>query len=136
MDLVTHNQVLIAALPAKIWPYILDPNTWKTGAQLRPSAGCTSGAAARFTAAMAEEPQNILFSAENVELLTERRRTLRLNALDGTLVGFVTWRLTPLNDATLLEYDVYCQISTPGADDQRRFAAELIGLKELVEVRP
>ena len=34
LSLVTHNAVVIAAKPERIWPYIVDPDAWKAGARL------------------------------------------------------------------------------------------------------
>lgn len=39
IDLVTHNQVQVEAAPARVWLFILDPNSWKAGSKLRHVAG-------------------------------------------------------------------------------------------------
>jgi hypothetical protein len=149
MDLVTHNGVLIVAAPAKIWPYIVDPNAWKTGATLLSMGGKPGGIGERFSAVATADPEKVLFIVENVEIVTERRRTIRLEDTDGTLIGFAAWQLISRNDSTLVQYDVYCQLTSnlmepswngPLAAEAehreasyRRFAEELDSLKKLVE---
>jgi len=154
LDLVTHNETLIAATPAKIWPFIVEPGAWKTGPSLIASNGDPAHLGEKFKAVMPDAPEKVLFYAQNVEIDAPRRRTLRLNALDGALIGFAIWELTPQHGSTLVAYRVYSQIALPasaaGAEatadasaaqtnyfnsSYRRFTAELAALKLLVESR-
>jgi len=154
LDLVTHNETLIAATPAKIWPFIVDPGAWKTGPKLIPCNGDPAHPGEKFKAVMPNAPDKVLFYAQNVEIDAPRRRAIRLNALDGALIGFAIWELNPQNGSTLVSYRVYSQIALPadaagGAtvenasaaqtnyfnSNYRRFAAELAALKLLVERR-
>ena len=87
LSLVTHNAVVIAAPPERIWPSIVEPDAWKAGAQLVP----VEGAEHRFRAVMPDEPDIALFHVTNVEFDAPHRRTIRLNALDGALIGHASW---------------------------------------------
>ena len=51
-DLVTHNSVLIQADAEKIWPLIVDPSSWKAGAQLI----ALDAAGMKFKAVMPDAP--------------------------------------------------------------------------------
>ncbi len=154
IDLVTHNVVQIRATPAQIWPHIVHSNDWKAGADLISIGGKPGGRGEQFKAVLAEEPDIILFHVENVEMILERRRTIRLNAQDGQLIGYASWEIIPQGDVTLVEYHVYSQLvlrPEPGASltaealeaaeadnhwsNHRRFAAELETLKRHVEDR-
>lgn len=140
LSLVTHNDITIAAPAERIWPHIVEPDAWKAGAQLVP----VEGAEHRFLAVMRGDPDTPLFAVTNVEFAPPARRTIRLNALDGALIGFATWELTPTEDGTRVAYHVYSQQEVPpGApaidreayveDNRQRFQAELTSLKVLVE---
>ena len=140
LSLVTHNAVTIAAPAERIWLYIVEPDAWKAGAQLVP----VEGAEDRFQAVMPNDPDTPLYHVRNVELDPPVRRTIRLNALDGALIGFATWELTPANGGTRVAYHVYSQQEAPPGfpaidreayleDNRRRFQEELNSLKALVE---
>ncbi len=147
-DLVTHNGVVIKATPARIWPHIIDLNSWKKGAKVVPLSGDPGKLGTRFKA-VAGNPETVAFNIENVEIASAQRRVIRLNGTDGTLIGFAIWQLTPQGGSTLVTYDVYCwsKIATEGTTpaqvtaakkeytdaNYKRFAEELEGLKKLVE---
>lgn len=143
LSLVTHNAVIIAAPAERIWPHIVEPDAWKAGAQLVP----VEGAEHRFQAVMPNDPDTPLFHVTNVEFDPPARRTIRLNALDGVLIGFATWELTPANGGTRVAYHVYSQQEAPPGspaidreayveDNRTRFQDELNALKALVEPPP
>ena len=140
LSLVTHNAVTIAAPPERIWPFIVDPGDWKAGAQLVPMEDGEH----RFKAVMPDDPNTALFHVTNVEFNAPARRTIRLNALDGALIGFASWELTPANGGTRVAYHVYSQQEAPPGGpaidrdayvqaNRTRFQEELIRLKQLVE---
>ena len=140
VSLVTHNAVTIAAPAERIWPHIVEPDAWKAGAQLVP----VEGAEHRFQAVMPDAPDTPLFHVTNVEFDPPARRTIRLNALDGSLIGFATWELTATDGGTRVAYHVYSQQEAPAGapaidreayveDNRQRFQDELDALKALVE---
>lgn len=139
-DLVTHNSVLIQAPAGEIWPHIIKPDAWKQGAQLKP----VDDTAMTFHAVMPDQPDTPLYFVVNVELEQEARRTMRLSSLDGALMGYATWVLKPVDDATLVTYDVYSftPVLPEGVDEaqyvasnKRRFQTELEALKKLLEAK-
>ncbi len=140
LSLVTHNAVVIAAAPEGIWPHIVDPDAWKAGARLMPM----DGAEHRFKAVMPDDPDTALFHVTNVEFDAPRRRTMRLNALDGALIGHASWELTPIEGGTRVAYHVYSQQTLPPDQppidreaylqaNRARFQEELNALRKLVE---
>ena len=137
-DLVTHNSVLIQAPAEKIWPHIVDPNEWKAGAHLLPA----DEKGQVFKAVMPDRPDQALFTVVNVESVENQRRTIRLSALDGALMGYATWHLEDVNDATLVTYDVYSYFAelpegvTEAAwvkESEERYQAELEALRRMVQ---
>jgi carbon monoxide dehydrogenase subunit G len=109
IDFLTHSKVRISATPAKIWPRIVDMEGWRTNQTLVPIRGEPDQAGARFHAVATEAPDTPLFEVENAEMVPERRRTIRLEGLDGHFIGFATWELTPVGAETVVAYDVYCR---------------------------
>ena len=140
LSLVTHNAVVIAAAPERIWPHIVVPDAWKAGARLVP----VEGAEHRFKAVLPDDPETALFHVTNVEFDAPRRRTMRLNALDSTLIGHASWELTPIDGGTRVAYHVYSQQTAPPGQppidreayvqaNRARFQEELNALRKLVE---
>jgi hypothetical protein len=107
IDFLTHSKVHIAAGAAAIWPHIVDLGGWRRGQILVPLGDVKGLVGDRFHAAAPEAPDVALYHVENAELVPEQRRTIRLDALDGTFMGFATWELTPAGDGTVVAYDVY-----------------------------
>lgn len=142
LDFITHNQVEIDAPPAAVWPHILKMEEWKKGNRLEPVEPGSNRLGSRFNSMMGE---TLAYTVENAEFVPERVRTLRLNELDGTLIGYATLRLTPRGQSTVVQYDVYCLMATPPevkeaadwtkylAENSKRFDEELLALKALSE---
>ena len=144
LKLVTHNAVAIKAEAGDIWPHILDPNHWKAGAELLPVEGKDH----LFKAVMPDYPETVAYFVENVELEVEHRRTIRLVQADGSLLGYASWELTPLDEGVMVEYHVYSEMPAPPQfspeelkevqtaythENASRFQSELETLKKLVE---
>lgn len=146
MDLVTHNAVLIHAPSDQIWPYIVDPNKWKAGVKM------VAMGDGLFKAVMPDDPDIAVFYIKNVELVPERRRTIRMLSTQNELLGFASWELTSQDSSTLVEYHVYTtsfmpaesvksmtaeQLASTKAEyhqsNFQRFGAELETLKSLLE---
>lgn len=149
IDFLTHNVVRIAAPESFVWPYVLDSNSWKAGAKMFSIDGERGTIGERFRASMAETSEP-LYMMETVELITDKRWTVRLDDLDGTLIGYATWELPQDNGGTLLQYHTFCQlrlvkgsavtqelsgISSKGIvqDGSRRIDEEFRRLKSAVE---
>lgn len=153
LNLNTHSQVEIDRPAAAIWPHILDPNPWKQGLKLTHQAG-PAGQVGEILGA--PDPGNqgaAVFFAENVEVVPNQRRTIKLYEPSGRLLGFASWTLTERNGRTLVEYDVYSEVLLPPEQagqskealaqqerrnydsNKKRFDDELVALKRLVESR-
>src|SRR5688572_15114959 len=107
INLVTHSQVEIQRGAAAIWPRIVDPSEWKQGLKLRHHAGPTGTAGeifAAFDPANPNDPPSFL--VENVELVPNVRRTIKLYAPGGNLIGYATWTLEESGGRTVVGYDV------------------------------
>ena len=144
LKLITHNAVVINAEAGDIWPHILDPNHWKAGAELLP----VEGEDHLFKAVMPNDPEAVAYFVENVELHVEHRRTIRLVQANGSLLGFASWELTPMDQGVIVEYHVYSEMPAPPQfspeelkevqyaytqENASRFQSELETLKKLVE---
>lgn len=149
-DLVTHNDVVINATPADIWPRIVEPAAWKMGAEFHSVSGEKGKVGERFKAVMPNEPHKVAYYITNIELIPQRRRTIRISVAEEGLMGFAIWELVPQGAATQVRYDVYWQSSVVEKPDataderaaearawmdfnQRRFGDELVALKALIE---
>ena len=147
VDLVTHNEILVLASPGRLWPLVVEPSAWKKGAKLVSVGGPVGQQGERFRAVMSDG--QIAFYAENVEVVAEHRRTIRLNTADGRLIGYAVWQLTAQGTETRVQYDVYSEVpfasddGTPAQQEAakaayreanyKRFADELAALKALAE---
>ena len=152
LNLTTHSQVEIDRPAAAIWPHILDPSPWKQGLKLTYHAG-PAGQVGEILGARDPASGAVAFFAENVEVVPNQRRTIKLYDPSGRLLGFASWTLTDRNGRTAVGYDVYSetllapeqarQSKEALAEQERqayesnkkRFDAELVALKRLVESR-
>lgn len=110
-DLVMHNEIVIKASPAKLWPLVVELNSWKQGAKLVSMGGPAGQQGERFKAVMGDD--QIVFYVENVEVEPQRRRTVRLNTVEGKLIGYAIWQLIPKGTETSFQYDVYSTVDLP-----------------------
>ena len=140
LSLVTHNTVTIVAPRERIWPHVVEPGDWKAGARLVP----LEGSGHRFKAVMPNDPATALYHVTNVELDAPARRTIRFNALDGSLIGFASCELTPAPGGTRVANHVCGQQEAPRfgplfdreayvQGNRKRFQQKLIRLKEIVD---
>ena len=151
-NLNIHSKVTINRPAAAIWSYIVDPSAWKKGATLTHRAGPPGQVGEVFAAAEPGDAAHVAFFVENVELERSQRRTIKIYAPTGALIGFATWTLRAGGGRTVVGYDVYTETlldsartpsMTPAqrqeaerssvATNQRRFDVELLELKRLVE---
>lgn len=152
--LITHNEITIARPAAAIWPRIVDPSAWKKGNALVHRAGTAGAVGELFAAVTVQHPDSAEYFVQNVELVAGVRRTIKLIATDGTLIGFASFSLVPSGGGTIVRYDVYGESRLPpelaagrtaadvAAEDRAqaaregaRFQRELEALKRLVEAR-
>ncbi|MDT9597382.1 SRPBCC family protein [Sphingosinicella rhizophila] len=143
IDFITHNQIEVNAPASAIWPFVMQMERWKKGASLVPIDGAPNRLGSKFK--MLQEGGNVGWTFENVELVPQQIRTLRMNGPDGTLIGYATLRLIPHGRSTLVRYDVLAVFpATPDlakpddrarilAESSKRFDEELATLKELSE---
>ncbi|MDT9600193.1 SRPBCC family protein [Sphingosinicella rhizophila] len=126
-DFIVHSEVVIAATPAKIWPYILDTNSWRSKARtpLVHDSGEPGAVGERFKA-MADGGDDFHYFVVNAELVPEQRRTIRLDKKEGGLIGYATWTLTPDGAGTRVEYHVYCQQETMIDENGKPMAKDVI----------
>jgi hypothetical protein len=135
MDFITHNQVAVNAPAAAIWPFVMQMERWKKGASLVPVDGAPNRLGSKFK--MLQDGKPAGWTVENVELVTQQVRTLRMNGPDGTLAGYAILRLTPHGRSTLVRYDVFAALPVPSelaepdkwtrylAENHKRFDEEL-----------
>lgn len=151
MDLVTHSRVVVARDAAAIWPHVLDAGSWKKSALLVHRAGPVGQVGEWFDGMSTSAPLTVEFRAQVVELVPNRRRTLKLVLPDGTLLGHATHTLEPHGASTTVSYDVTLVVPLPPqartldaaarvamrrdeeSANARRFDAELRDLKAIVE---
>jgi hypothetical protein len=151
-NLVTHSEVTIDRPAAKIWPHILDPNAWKQGAKAWHYAGPAGQVGEVFAAGDPAAKSKPEFLFENVELVPNQHRTIKIYATGGALIGYASWWLKEQGGRTVVGYDVYSETvidpaqaraSTPeklreseraaAATNKARFDQELVALKKLVD---
>lgn len=152
--LVTHSRVEVARPASAIWPFILDPTAWKQGLRLVHHSGPVGEVGETFAAVSPSAPAEPAYFVQNVELVPNQRRTVKLYEKGGVLIGFATFTLEASNGGTVVGYDVYTETVLPPErasqltaaavvemeraareSSTRRFQAELESLKRLVESR-
>lgn len=152
-ELYTHTEILIDAPPARVWPYVLDTSAWKTGGTRRYISG-KRGSVGEIVASIPRGQQQPAYFIETVELMQNKRRTIKLFALGerGPLLGYASWELREEEGKTRLFYHVYSEIllapeAQSGAkaadleasqreyviENEARFNAEFQALKKLIE---
>ena len=151
--LMAQRTVTIERSAMAVWPYIVEPSSWKQGNRLT-HAGGPWGASGEVFAARPAAGGAPDYYVVNAELVPYRRRAMKLVGTDGTLMGFATYSLEEHDGRTTVRYDVFAETRlpaglTPGAADTararaavaqrtsvQRFDAELAALKRLVEAGP
>jgi hypothetical protein len=113
VDLVTHNEVNIAARPGAVWPHILDINGWHPAQILRHVGGPVEAVGERFSASPHQMPETVTLYVVTVELQPQRRRTVRLHSADERYLGYATWVLADRGEHTAVSYHVYCHQPVP-----------------------
>lgn|GEM_PF-3589516 len=151
-NLITSNQIEINQPAATIWPKIVDPSSWKQGAKLVHRSG-PAGERGEVLVAMGSD-NAVAFAVENVEMVANRRRTIKLVSPAGQLIGYAIWTLVPAGSKTVVRYDVFSEtvltaeqaagMSAAALVEQerasqetnsKRFDAELAALKKQLEDR-
>lgn len=147
IDFVTHNAIQIRAGAKAIWPHIVSLD-WKQGAKLVPTSRLRDAVGATFDSVESNGVTG--HRVENVEMVPQHIRTIRLTAIDGSLIGYAAWTLMKRGRSTMVRYDVYCfpkAVESGGLspaeivaakrryldENVRRFGKELAALKALVE---
>jgi len=137
MDFVVHSAIFVDAPRDVVWPLIVDTNSWFDSQQTRSVGGPVGKVGERFHATAAGS-NVVALQLENVELEPGRRRTIRINAPDGTFVGFSSWALADSASGTAVTYDVYCRWPMPADTDRDAVLADassraLANLKVVLE---
>ena len=126
VELVTHSAVVIDRPASQVWPHIVDTSAWKQGLSLRHHAGEAGAVGEIFAAFDRTDPGTIVFLVENVELVPNQRRTIKLSQPDdGALIGYATWALAGRDGYTLVTYDVYTETLLPPEEASRLTAEQL-----------
>lgn len=145
LRIVTHSEVVIAADRATIWPHIVEPNSWKQGLQPVHESGPVGSVGMVEAARGTHEGADWALMVETVALDPERRKVVRITTEPGDgSPQWAAWHLFDRMKGTLLTYDVFGESPVPDGtpqavidayqpDQQARFDAELIGLRDFLE---
>src|ERR1041385_6178493 len=83
MNLNTHSEVVIDRPAAAILPRIVDPTSWKQGTKSWHYAGPAGQLGEIFAAGDPTDKAKIEFFFENVQLVPNQRRTIKIYAPTG-----------------------------------------------------
>ena len=153
VELVTHSSVIIDRPASDVWPHIVDSSAWKEALPLRHHGGEPGAVGEVFAAFDPMAPDTIEYLVKNVELVPNKRRTIKLTLPGhGALIGYATWTLAGHDGHTLVAYDVYtetllapeegswltpeqlAEMTREGYEANKpRFDRELVALKTIVE---
>src|SRR5262245_5461404 len=97
IDFISHNEIVVNADARSIWPHILKLSDWKQGAELVPIDERSDSVGGRFKVVEGNPPA--VAYIENVEVVPQRLRTIRVDNPDG-LYGYASWRLTEQGSST------------------------------------
>lgn len=144
-DLVAHSEIVIDRPAATIWPYIVNPRSWKKGSRVEHVSG-EAGALGEVYVAKSDAGEP-LFYFTNVEMTPNKRRTIKLyDTQQGPLSGYASWVLEETAGRTRISYHVYSEsmLGDMPVEKQKewvkanqvRFDNELAGLKKMLEAKP
>jgi len=152
VNLNAYSQIEIDRPVATVWPYIVDTNSWKPERRLTHRSGPVGQVGEVL--AIVGPTGKVWFLVENVELVANQRRTIKMYDPDGKLLGFATWKLQATGDHTLIEYEIHgeslvaaAQAGQPGgksvaeqeregyAVNKKRIDVEFAALKRLLEAK-
>src|SRR5690349_15742204 len=78
MNLNTHSEVVIDRPATAIWPRIVDPTSWKQGTKSWHYAGPAGQMGEIFAAGDPADKAKVEFFFENVQLVPNQRRTIKI----------------------------------------------------------
>ncbi len=152
IDLNMYNEIKINRPASKIWPYLMEPNQWKSDRHMIHHHGPKGQVGEVLAIVPAGKPDQIWFFAEVLELVPNKRRTVKMISKTGQLLGYTIWRLEERSGRTMVYSDVHGEATVPSDDpakitpealaEQRRQGyesnktrtdAELLKLKRMVE---
>src|SRR5262245_7582266 len=89
INLITHAQIEIDRPPSAVWPYIVETNAWKPNRQLTPVSGNKGELGEILSVARgANAGGGVWFLVENVEIVLNERRTIKMYDSGGKLLGY------------------------------------------------
>lgn len=139
VDFLSHAEIVVQAPPKEVWAAVADTNGWH-GTRMVHVDGPVGEVGERFHVTPADQPDMVMLHADNVELVPERRRTIRIHTADGTFTGYSSWILQDRGAETSVTYDVFCRYPFPremvdglGALAQQQNEEGLRRLKAFVE---
>jgi len=109
IDLLVHSRQRIAVPAETIWPHIA-ALAWMDSPRLVSVQGETGAIGERFEA---YDGDVLAFYAVNVELSEGVRRTMRIEDLEGSPLGFVSFELLHIENGTIVMYDVTVRAPLP-----------------------
>ncbi len=153
IDLNLYGEIEINRPPSAVWPYIVEVNSWKPERHMVHVSGPKGQIGEVFGIVAASRPDQIWFLAENVELVPNTRRTIKMYNKSLQLTGYTTWKLEG-QKRTMLRVEIHgesvidpekLKTMTPQqlAEERRngyesnkkRVDAELLVLKKMLESR-
>ena len=123
INLHVYAQVEIARPASTVWPLIVDTNSWKPDRPMVHRAGPVGQLGEVSAIVSTQHPGQVWFLAENVELVPNQRRTIKLLDLKGNLLGFASWGLMEQGGRTLIDYQIHAESRV--APEQKLTAAQV-----------
>jgi hypothetical protein len=153
LEIYAHSSVLMEQAAADIWPFVIDPNSWKQGLKLRHVDGEQNQVGQVFAALASPGDATPQLYVKNVEVIPNQLRTIKLMSPDdGATVGYSSWVLEESYGMTRVSYHVYVSMPLPEeavvnmsaeqiadmkarqqAENAARYKDELLALKAAVE---
>lgn len=109
INLLAEGQVDIDRPATDVWPYIVDTNSWKPNRPMVHHSGPVGQLGEVFAIVSPQRRDQIWFLAENVELVPNKRRTIKLLDLKGDLLGYAVWRLAENQGKTSIDYQILAE---------------------------
>jgi hypothetical protein len=111
-DFLSHAETVVQAPAERVWAAVLNPSDWH-GTLMTHVGGPKDEVGEQLVATPVDQPDTVMLRIHNVEMVPNRRRTIRIHTPEDVFTGYSSWVLQDRGEETLVGYDVFTRYPFP-----------------------